>query len=88
MRDYQVKGYLWMTSLWENGINGILADEMGLGKTIQTIALFCHMVEMGCQGMAAIQHPIIFLLLFFLAESLNLARKQRLTLFMFRGISA
>ena len=53
MRDYQVKGYLWMTSLWENGINGILADEMGLGKTIQTIALFCHMVEMGCQGIAA-----------------------------------
>ena len=53
-----------MTSLWENGINGILADEMGLGKTIQTIALFCHLVEMGCQGMAAIQQPIIFLQLF------------------------
>jgi len=58
MRDYQVKGYLWMTSLWENGINGILADEMGLGKTIQTIALFCHMVEMGCQGPFLIVAPL------------------------------
>ena len=46
MRDYQIKGYLWMSTLYENGINGILADEMGLGKTIQTIALFCHLIEL------------------------------------------
>ena len=35
-----------MSCLYENGINGILADEMGLGKTIQTIALFCHLIEL------------------------------------------
>ena len=34
MRDYQLKGYQWMATLFENGINGILADEMGLGKSI------------------------------------------------------
>merc|ERR1711997_583373 len=50
MRDYQLKGYSWMATLYENGINGILADEMGLGKTIQTIALFAHLVEMGVPG--------------------------------------
>ncbi len=26
MRDYQLEGYEWMTSLWENGINGILGE--------------------------------------------------------------
>ena len=50
MRSYQLEGYEWMATLWENGINGILADEMGLGKTIQTVALFCHMYEMGVPG--------------------------------------
>jgi SNF2 family DNA or RNA helicase len=24
MRDYQLEGYEWMATLWENGINGIL----------------------------------------------------------------
>ena len=43
LRQYQMDGYEWMSTLWENGINGILADEMGLGKTIQVISLFCHM---------------------------------------------
>jgi len=58
MRDYQIKGYLWMSTLFENGINGILADEMGLGKTIQTIALFCHLVEMGVSGPFLIVAPL------------------------------
>lgn len=58
MRDYQVKGYTWMATLYENGINGILADEMGLGKTIQTIALFCHLVEMGVSGPFLIVAPL------------------------------
>jgi len=58
MRDYQVKGYLWMATLWENGINGILADEMGLGKTIQTVALFCHLVEMGIPGPFLVVAPL------------------------------
>ena len=58
MRDYQLKGYQWMATLFENGINGILADEMGLGKTIQTIALFCHLVEMGVPGPFLIVAPL------------------------------
>lgn len=32
LRGYQLAGVQWMTSLYENGLNGILADEMGLGK--------------------------------------------------------
>ncbi|KAG8688857.1 hypothetical protein FRC08_011230 [Ceratobasidium sp. 394] len=31
LKDYQLDGVQWITSLWENGLNGILADEMGLG---------------------------------------------------------
>lgn len=58
MRDYQVKGYQWMATLFENGINGILADEMGLGKTIQTIALFCHLIEMGVPGPFLVVAPL------------------------------
>lgn len=34
-----------MVSLYNNKLNGVLADEMGLGKTIQTIALFCYLIE-------------------------------------------
>merc|ERR1712029_1146746 len=47
-----------MATLWENGINGILADEMGLGKTIQTVALFCHMYEMGVPGPFLVVGPL------------------------------
>jgi len=58
MRNYQLEGYEWMSTLWENGINGILADEMGLGKTIQTVALFCHMYEMGVSGPFLVVAPL------------------------------
>lgn len=58
MRDYQIRGYQWMATLFENGINGILADEMGLGKTIQTIALFCHLAEMGVPGPFLVVAPL------------------------------
>jgi len=58
MRSYQLEGYEWMATLWENGINGILADEMGLGKTIQTVALFCHMYEMGVSGPFLVVAPL------------------------------
>lgn len=58
MRDYQLLGYQWMATLYENGINGILADEMGLGKTIQTIALFAHLVEMGVPGPFLVIAPL------------------------------
>jgi len=30
LKDYQLEGVRWLTSLYENGVSGILADEMGL----------------------------------------------------------
>ncbi|GJJ14210.1 hypothetical protein Clacol_008472 [Clathrus columnatus] len=58
LKDYQLIGVQWLTTLFLNGINGILADEMGLGtclkclhptfyssklaKTLQTIAFLAH----------------------------------------------
>ena len=35
MRDYQLEGLRFMTSMFDKGMNAILADEMGLGKTLQ-----------------------------------------------------
>lgn len=43
MRDYQLRGVRWLTSLYQNGLNGILADQMGLGKTVQTIGFLSHL---------------------------------------------
>ena len=31
LKPYQMDGLIWLSSLYENGLNGILADEMGLG---------------------------------------------------------
>eukprot|EP01022_Parablepharisma_sp_SALTPOND_P021984 TRINITY_DN43_c9_g1_i1.p1 TRINITY_DN43_c9_g1~~TRINITY_DN43_c9_g1_i1.p1 ORF type:complete len:1498 (-),score=197.37 TRINITY_DN43_c9_g1_i1:969-5462(-) len=45
LKSYQLQGLEWLVSLYNNNLNGILADEMGLGKTIQTIALFCYLME-------------------------------------------
>ena len=45
LKSYQIVGLQWLVSLYNNKLNGILADEMGLGKTIQTIALFCYLME-------------------------------------------
>ena len=45
MKDYQLAGLKWITSLRKLGASGILADEMGLGKTLQTIAVFCQLYE-------------------------------------------
>ena len=45
LKGYQLIGLQWMVSLYNNKLNGILADEMGLGKTIQTIALFCYLMD-------------------------------------------
>ena len=30
MRDYQLQGYLWMATLYENGINGLLTNILGV----------------------------------------------------------
>jgi len=45
LKGYQMAGLQWLVSLYNNKLNGILADEMGLGKTIQTISLFCYIME-------------------------------------------
>ena len=38
LRNYQLDGVLWLSSLHEQKLGGLLADEMGLGKTVQTLA--------------------------------------------------
>ena len=38
LRDYQVTGFTWLSTLAAYGLGGILADDMGLGKTLQVIA--------------------------------------------------
>jgi len=38
LRDYQVTGFCWLSTLAKYGLGGILADDMGLGKTLQVIA--------------------------------------------------
>ncbi|KAL1640469.1 putative ATPase [Diplodia intermedia] len=58
MRSYQLEGLEWLTSLYENGLNGILADEMGLGKTIQTIAFLAFLREKGVYGPFLIAAPL------------------------------
>ena len=58
MRTYQLEGLEWLTSLYENGLNGILADEMGLGKTIQTISFIAFLREKGVHGPFLIAAPL------------------------------
>ncbi|KAF2722940.1 SWI/SNF chromatin remodeling complex component [Polychaeton citri CBS 116435] len=58
MRTYQLEGLDWLTSLYENGLNGILADEMGLGKTIQTISFLAFLRERGINGPFLIAAPL------------------------------
>ncbi len=38
LREYQLKGLSWLTTLGQLGLGACLADDMGLGKTIQLIA--------------------------------------------------
>ena len=47
LRDYQKRGYEWMTALDRMHMGGILADDMGLGKTAQIIALLLATREDG-----------------------------------------
>ncbi|KAK4631919.1 Lymphoid-specific helicase [Fulvia fulva] len=58
MRNYQLEGLDWLTSLYENGLNGILADEMGLGKTIQTISFLAFLRGKGVHGPFLIAAPL------------------------------
>jgi ATP-dependent DNA helicase len=58
LRDYQLIGFEWLVSLYENGLNGILADEMGLGKTLQTISFLAYLAEVGTKGPFLIVAPL------------------------------
>lgn len=58
MRTYQLEGLDWLTSLYENGLNGILADEMGLGKTVQTISFLAFLREKGVYGPFLVAGPL------------------------------
>ncbi|QFR96948.1 DEAD/DEAH box helicase [Streptomyces tsukubensis] len=42
LRDYQLRGLGWLTTMTSLGLGGCLADDMGLGKTITLIALHLH----------------------------------------------
>mmetsp|Transcript_7514 Transcript_7514/g.15048 ORF Transcript_7514/g.15048 Transcript_7514/m.15048 type:complete len:656 (-) Transcript_7514:754-2721(-) len=58
LKDYQLEGVRWLTSLFENGVSGILADEMGLGKTIQVIAMIAHLRTMSVLGPFLVVAPL------------------------------
>lgn len=47
LRDYQKKGYRWMSALFDNGFAALLADEMGLGKTVQVITFILSHADLG-----------------------------------------
>jgi|GEM_PF-1312839 len=45
MRDYQLAGFNWLTTLHQLGWAGCLADDMGLGKTLQTIVFLQYLKQ-------------------------------------------
>ena len=47
LRDYQVTGFAWLSTLASYGFGGILADDMGLGKTLQAIAFLLSQKKPG-----------------------------------------
>ncbi|ODV76803.1 uncharacterized protein CANTADRAFT_57717 [Suhomyces tanzawaensis NRRL Y-17324] len=58
LKDYQLEGLQWLSTLFENGLNGILADEMGLGKTLQCISFLAFLIEQGIKGPFLIVVPL------------------------------
>lgn len=58
LRPYQLDGIKWLSSLYENGLNGILADEMGLGKTIQCIGFLAFLRDQDSWGPFLIVAPL------------------------------
>ncbi|KAG8834721.1 hypothetical protein FRC18_001586 [Serendipita sp. 400] len=58
LREYQLAGVQWLSTLHANGLNGILGDEMGLGKTLQTIAFLAHLRDLGIWGPFLIVSPL------------------------------
>lgn len=47
LRQYQLRGYSWLTLLSRLGLGACLADDMGLGKTVQTLAMIQHHRDLG-----------------------------------------
>ena len=45
LRDYQRRGYSWLSFMNSLKLGACLADDMGLGKTVQTLALLCSLKE-------------------------------------------
>jgi non-specific serine/threonine protein kinase len=45
LRPYQLEGFQWMASLYQQELGACLADDMGLGKTLQTIAVLLYAKE-------------------------------------------
>lgn len=57
LRNYQHKGYDWLTFLREYRLGGILADDMGLGKTLQALTLLLQEKEKGVKVPSLIIMP-------------------------------
>ncbi len=47
LREYQLKGFQWLSRLAKWGVGACLADDMGLGKTIQTLAILLERASLG-----------------------------------------
>lgn len=47
LRDYQHRGYEWLSRNARLGFGSLIADDMGLGKTIQIITLLLQMLDEG-----------------------------------------
>eukprot|EP00958_Prasinococcus_capsulatus_P023107 scaffold3362_cov402-Prasinococcus_capsulatus_cf.AAC.5 len=54
LREYQVRGFEWLSTYAENSLGCILADDMGLGKTLQAITLLQSMKDRGLLGQGAL----------------------------------
>lgn len=60
LREYQEKGYNWLTRMSQFGFGACLADDMGLGKTVQMIAfLEYHRVNNGGQALLILPASLI-----------------------------
>ncbi|MEC3976790.1 DEAD/DEAH box helicase [Amycolatopsis sp. H20-H5] len=58
LRDYQLRGLRWLSTMTAVGLGGCLADDMGLGKTITLIALhLCRQADPATVGPTLVVCP-------------------------------
>ncbi|PJD90657.1 MAG: hypothetical protein CK424_08270 [Legionella sp.] len=81
LRDYQLQGLSWLSSLQSYGFSGILADDMGLGKTVQALALLLLEKERGHLQQASLIVAPTSLVGNWLAESARFAPGLRVLVF-------